>query len=233
MKKVLLFLSLCLLLTLNTFSQHRADNWVFNVFGLKFNDDKVEVLDYYVTDYSRAMGAISDFDGNLLFYSDGITIFDKNKNIMGNGYDICQNGSEAVHQCIIIPKPYSDSLYYVFSLEPGIYQETTGLYYSIVDMSLDNGFGRVIQKGIKIQDSLANKLTALYHKNCNDVWLITNAWKSNIYNSLLITSDGPSDNAVISEGGFIPSFTTGGMLSASPDGAKVVSSYDNWMNGEG
>lgn len=233
MKKVLLFLCIWLLSTSYIFSQHRADNWVFNTFGLKFNNDTVEVLDYYVSGYSRAMGAISDFEGNLLFYSDGITIFNKNKNIMYNGHDICQNGSEAVHQSIIIPKPSSGSLYYVFSLEPGIYAETSGLYYSVVDMSLDNGLGRVTQKGIKIQDSLTNKLTAVYHENYQDVWLMTNTWESNKFNSLLITDDGPSNTTVISVGGMIPRFFNGGMLSASPDGTKIVCSYDNWMGGEG
>lgn len=235
MKKTSLLIGIVFLIVIRLSAQGHADNWIFSHFGLSFNGDSVEVQEYEVGDYGRSMGVISDEDGKLLFYSDGVNVFNKNKTLMPNGSNICVYDSMWFHRCIIIPQPESDSLYYVFSLEPGIYGLPDGLNYSIVDMSLDGGLGDVTLNGIKIQDSLSNKVTALYHENKRDIWLITNVIKTNRYNALLITKDGPSDQPVVSFGIKNNLTDFGGMLSATPDGSKIVCCYDNWtvQGGEG
>jgi len=235
MKNALLIQVLVLLTSFSLKAQGQADNWVFNHFGLHFHNDSVNVEKFEVGDYSRSMGVISDRNGNLLLYSDGVNVFNKNKLLMPNGSNICLIDSMYYHRCIIIPRPESDSLFDIFSLEPGISPVVTGLTHSVVDLSLDGGLGDVIQKGIIIRDSVSDKVTAIYHENKQDVWLITNVDRTNRYEARLITWDGLSGSPVVSIGGENNMTDYGGMLSATPDGSKVVCSYENWtqMNGEG
>jgi hypothetical protein len=231
-KQFLLIIKL-ILLSLIAVAQHQADNWVFNHAGLRFFNDSVEVLEYDLSSYPRSTGSMSDESGNLMFFSDGINIYDKNKGVMYHGYNLCMDENLYVHRAIVIPKPESDSLFYVFSLSSDIGNPNSGLYYSTVDISQREGMGEVIQKGTKILDSVANKVTAVYHKNNRDIWLITKKKRSNVYYSHLVTNMGIADTAVISTVGYIPRFESFGMLSASPDGSKIVCSYDDWFDGKG
>ena len=95
----------------------------------------------------KASGVISDSLGNLLFFSNGKKVWDRNFNIMPKGTNL--SGDIGVTQpCIIIPKPESDSLYYLFTLDvmafmPDNSYTTRGLTYSIVDMSRNGGMGNI------------------------------------------------------------------------------------------
>ncbi|PKP33295.1 MAG: hypothetical protein CVT99_02250 [Bacteroidetes bacterium HGW-Bacteroidetes-16] len=232
MKNALLIQVLVLLTSFSLKAQGQADNWVFNHFGLHFHNDSVDVEEYEVGNYSRSWGIISDSAGNLLLYSDGVNVFNKNKMLMPNGSNICLVDSMWYHRCIIIPRPESDSLFDIFSLEPGNYP-VAGLTHSVVDLSLDGGLGDVTQKGGIIRDSMPDMVTAIYHENKQDVWLITNVVQTNRYEARLITRDGLSDTPVVSLGGEINTYDYGGMLSVAPDGSKIVCSYENWSHADG
>jgi hypothetical protein len=64
-----------------------------------------------------------------------------------------QNGNNIVgrgwyQELVIVPNPANDSTYYLFSI--GV---TTiyGLYYSIIDMRLNNGLGAITVKNVQLQ----------------------------------------------------------------------------------
>ncbi len=211
------------------FAQHEADNWRFNRFGLKFTSDTVHILTEVPVVTPKGMGIISDSTGQLLFYSDGITVWNKNHVQMPNGNNICYHSS----RCLIIPKPDSDNLFYIFSVLPYSPVYTSGFFYSVVDMTLDNGLGDVTEKENFIFDTISNKITAVYHENLSDIWVITHRHNSNTYYAFLISNDGVSLNPVISTGGNNTSSSYDAQIKASPDGRIIVSGYNNWTSGEG
>lgn len=77
-------------------------NWVF--FGNHFKFEKDTLITKKInTSYKNYYGAITmaDKKGNLLFYTDGIQIWNKNHEIMKNGTGIKAN----INNLVIVPLP--------------------------------------------------------------------------------------------------------------------------------
>ncbi|HRC32445.1 MAG TPA: hypothetical protein PK736_03270, partial [Bacteroidia bacterium] len=118
--------------------------------------------------------SIADSNGNLLFYatensnSDAV-IYNKNHTLMANTSGMPSDGYFA--GMVIIPKPGSDSLYYLFYR--GNPNNVDTFYRAIIDMSQNNGLGAVIEKNKVIQPiSFADCITAVKHGNGRDWWVI-------------------------------------------------------------
>ena len=105
------------------FSQQEASVWYFGDHaGLKFHPDgSVTPLSdgKLVTD--EGCSSIADKNGNLLFYSDGRTVWDKNHVIMPNGDYFGGTGLlgdiSSTQSAIIVPKPGNPNLYYIFTID--------------------------------------------------------------------------------------------------------------------
>ena len=160
--KILLF---ALLVCLKSFSQGEASNWFFGSrAGIKFNgDNTITVLstapNQISINTSEGCSSYSDDLGNLLMYTDGRTVWDKNHSIMPNG-DYANNTGlfgdpSSTQSGIIVPKPNDPNIYYIFTVdEPhhtnasvypnryaGFYTEGQGVIQSIPDADdgLNNG----------------------------------------------------------------------------------------------
>jgi gliding motility-associated-like protein len=117
-----LFLLIAFYTTL-TFSQQEASVWYFGQnAGLKFHPDgTVSALSdgKLVTD--EGCSSIADQNGNLLFYSDGRTVWDRNHVIMPNGNYFAGTGLfgdiSSTQSAIIVPKPDNSNIYYIFTID--------------------------------------------------------------------------------------------------------------------
>ena len=121
------------------FSQRENNNWYFgNQAGISFNSTPPTVLtnSSAVSWYETACE--SDSAGNLLFYTNGVYIYNQNHLIMMNGYGFL-GGSQAYQSLLVCQKPENDSIYYMFTA--GNYSVTPhlpGMYYSQINIKLDN-----------------------------------------------------------------------------------------------
>lgn len=132
MKKGLLTFLVCL--PFLGFSQFDM-NWAFgNGYQLNFEGTpNVNSASLNVAP-DNTPSCISDLDGSLLFYSDASLVFDQNGNEMPNG-----NLGLFKNHSIIIPAPSSNpGKYYLIRSNT-----STGLDYSVIDMSLNDGLGDV------------------------------------------------------------------------------------------
>lgn len=202
-------------------SQNQADNWLFKNFGLEFLQDTVLVRKDYPAHNTGVNAAISDKNGHLLFYTDGESVWCRDHTLMPNGSKIYSGTTSVLPtQTVIIPKPGSDSIYYIVSVSI-----KAGLYYSTVNIKLNNGLGDVQEKGRFLQNLSSNKLTAVFHQNRRDVWLLTHQTMTNNFFAFLLSNAGITVNPVNSLVG--PNIASGNtsQLKASPDGTKVALSY--------
>ena len=187
------------LLSLSCLAQKEDRIWIFGDHGgIDFRDTSNVVSFYsglngYYTAYP--FGSISDKDGNLLFYAApsslntrSTKVFNRNDSIMMNGSNIEGHPSQT-QGLLILPFPGDSTRYYLFTkdqLASKIY-----LYYSIVDMTLDNGLGGVVSKNTVIPcDSLTQRTTAVKHANGRDWWLIVQRYDQDEYLKFLITPSG-------------------------------------------
>ncbi|HEX9980166.1 MAG TPA: PKD domain-containing protein [Flavobacterium sp.] len=105
------------------FAQQEASNWYFgNNAGLRFNlDGSATALGDGELDTDEGCSAISDADGNLLFYTDGRTVWDRYHVPMPEGNYLNGTGLHgdysSTQSAIIVPKPGDPNIYYVFTVD--------------------------------------------------------------------------------------------------------------------
>ncbi|HSD13687.1 MAG TPA: T9SS type B sorting domain-containing protein [Flavobacterium sp.] len=180
------YIFLLLLICASCYSQGEANNWYFgNGAGIKFMPDgSVVPLSGGQIFTLEGCSSISNSDGDLLFYSDGRNVWDRNHVIMPNGNYNAGTGllgdPSSTQSAIIVPKPGNPNIYYIFTVdEPhndnaavfpdqntntGPDQDdgfNNGLTYSVVDLSItgNNGsIGNVTTRNVFLTtyDPLAN-----------------------------------------------------------------------------
>lgn len=176
--------------------------------------------------------SISDINtGQLLFYTDGTYVWDRNNNFMPNGYGLLGDVSSS-QSALIVPKPGSTNLYYLFTVpaQAGAFSGHSAANYSIVDMTLNGGLGDIdtANKNKLLNPNVCEKQTAVKHCNGRDYWIINHSFNSKKYNAYLLTSSGLSLVPVVStignnigpNGDFNSS--AAGYLKASPNGKKLA-----------
>lgn len=216
-------------------TEKQAYNWYFGNTGLTFSSTPPTPLFDSNNQFNanEGSGVISDAEGNLLFYTDGGVVYNRNHGVMLNGSGLVGNNSSS-QTGLVIPAPGDNpDLYYVFHQTDDVgviaVPETAGLYYSEVDMSLDMGLGGVTNnKNIRLSSKSAEKLTAVYHQDKKQVWVIRHSGgennPSNEIISILISEDGvsaPPLAPVTSNVGevLVRSY---GQMKVSPDGSKLA-----------
>lgn len=205
------------------YGQREAAIWYFGEnAGLDFNGGApVTLIDGQVRT-QEGCAAISDFNGNLLFYTDGVTVWDRTHTPMPNGTGL--NGHPSSTQSgIIVPAPGNPDVYYVFTVDE--LADSEGLQYSIVDLTLNGGLGDITTKNVILETPVMEKLTAVVHANGTDIWVVAHRNPGNEFIAYLVTSTGISAAPVVSAIGFYASLTrhVGGYLKFSPDGNFLAS----------
>jgi len=78
MKKLILIIIAVFLTTINTFSQNLNNNWILGISDVNFAASQPTVSTV-ANSGKYGSASVSDASGNLLFYSDGQTIWNKNQ----------------------------------------------------------------------------------------------------------------------------------------------------------
>ncbi len=199
-------------------SQTEFSKWYFgNQAGLDFATSPPTILTNGVLNIAEGCATVSDNLGNLLFYTDGVTIVNANNVTMANGSGLAGNLS-STQAALIVKQPGNNNNYYVFTTGTG------GIMYSVVDMNLAAGAGSVIAKNIPLYASTCEKQVAVRHCNGKDVWVVSHEYNSNQFRTFLLTSAGIATNQVVSAVGETPvgGVTVIGQLKISPDGKKLA-----------
>lgn len=213
-----------LLLASNCWAQ-QANIWYFGYnAGLNFNiTPPIALLDGALV-AREGCASISDNNGQILFYTDGATVYNRIHQPMPNGTGLLGAPSSA-QAAIIVPQPGSENIYYIFTSDEGENDGANGYNYSIVDMSLDNGLGDITEKNHLLYAPSTEGLTALRNANGLDVWVVTKVQGTNEWRVYKIDCNGVqampvSSFAGITATGYVNS--TVFRLKTSPDGKKLV-----------
>jgi hypothetical protein len=221
-KNILLYFSLFT----SHFSLLSQTLWYFgNGAGLDFSSGKAILIHNGKLFTLEGCASACDENGNLLFYTDGVTVWNHLHEVMQNGQGL--NGSySSTQSALIIPHSADKKKFFIFTTdEKG---GDKGLCYSLVDLSLNNGKGTVTIKNKKLLSPVTEKLTAVSHQNGKDYWVIAHAWNSNAFYAYLVSGNGISQ-PVISFVGTIHTETGAGnnreaigYMTASYDGKKIA-----------
>ena len=176
---------------------------------------------------NEGCATICDSVGELLFYTDGTKVYNKNHGIMPNGTGLLGHHS-STQSAVIIKKPESDSIYYIFTVD-GFTGSFNGLAYSEVDLTLDGNLGDVnTNKNIEIIEQTAEKVCGITHQNGSDFWIVSRIENSNTFHSYLLSSEGLDSTPVVTNIGNSYS-NTAGYIRASATGDIIAAAY-SWSN---
>lgn len=196
---LLLFITLAPLYGQN-FSGH---NWYFGNSnqGIRFSrsDNSATLVTNKANPFGTGGSAVANdpINGNLLFYSDGVNVYDVTHTLMPNGAGL--TGNTAGNQPVAMAKvPGSDTQYYIFT-NTASFTAGGSVSYSIVDMA---SFGNAVFPTPAIGDvtsknnaiaAIPNRSEAMLviqHTNGRDFWLITHENGTPNYSVTLFDNSG-------------------------------------------
>jgi len=229
-----LLIAFCFLFQM-VFSQNEANNWYFgHRAGITFNAGVPSPVAQSEIFTDEGCSSYSDAAGNLLFYSDGITVWNRNHVPMPNGLGLGGNPT-STQSGLVVPNPDDDTIYYLFTVGAQIdlngIPPNAGFKYYTIDMTVDGGLGDVIGGFVNLSDGKdefwSEKVTSVQNTDCDGFWVIS--FVQNTFYSYLVSNTGVSSSPVISTIPFFPlpdedGLNRRGYLKASPGGTKLVSS---------
>ena len=261
MKRTNLLLIFVLCSVLVSYGQYSNKYWTFGFnCGLNFN----QLSGGYPTPFSgcqiytqEGAACISDENGNFLFYTDGMSLWDYNNNSLSS---TLYGNFSSTSSAIIVPNPALNANnsrdYYVFTVDAwGACSWTNpvghGIYYSVVNVNFNAPFSvTIVQQNIPLSTGICfrENLTAVMRTNNPGYWIISkqyavnNSTGSNAFYVWEVTSTGVNltpqiynVGSVQSIGGSAPGSPSGngsqGYLKISPDGSTLAmaNSYTNYI----
>jgi len=201
------------------------------VAGIDFSNGDMDTVGFNTKiEMTRGSTSMSDKNGDLQFYTNGL-------HVMNKGHDTLYNSTNynpspradyvgiddlPLPQSVLsMPQPGQDSIYYLTHLNYTQYDETLpslslGWKYSVIDMSDQSGNGAMIVRGetLTTDTMMYSTMQAAPHCNGEDWWLVCAKAYSDIYYRALLTKDGISS---------VDSFSSGITLSEYIDGQSVFS----------
>jgi gliding motility-associated-like protein len=183
-------------------AQSQADWWYFgNRAGLNFTTSGPVAVTNSVMKVIEGCASISDEFGNLLFYTQGDTVWDATHNVMPNGTGLLGNGiaGSGAQSAYIIPRPNSATEFYIFTIR----SYYGGMHYTKVDMALNGGLGAVVnsEKNVLMVGFTPEMMTAARKPNNLDYWMVTFKKETDTIYAYEITSAGVNLNPVKSSTG--------------------------------
>ena len=200
----------------------QVNNWYFGgQAGISFNVNPPVALGNGALNSLEGCSSISDDTGQLLFYTDGVTVWNRQHQPMPNGTGLKGNYS-TTNAAIIVPKPGSNTIYYIFTADAIEHGNVFGYNFSEADMTLNGGLGDITtHKNVLLYAPCTEKLTATRAANGIDAWVITKNWGNNEWRVFKVDCNGVNTNPVVSNAGASHDELFMGLHGGASGGVKV------------
>jgi hypothetical protein len=259
MRYIVTILSLLLSLTGN-YAQKEDYNWFIDInqdgnipvqgllldWNRKNSNPKPIDLPYGIDNNNAS---ICDKDGNLLFWSNGCAVMNREQAVMPHGdtmnwdsfkivigWNNCQYGYPGPQNIKILPDPGYEHGYYIIHKAwkyNGQFEDITyELRHSYVDMTLDHGLGDVVYFDSILYHGRVtmSNLEAIYQKNSKNWYIIQPKENDSIFLIYQINENGITQLQDQNSHVYFKFLRSGaGTMRLSPDGTKLAY-YDYFLN---
>ncbi|MFK7952071.1 MAG: PKD domain-containing protein [Ekhidna sp.] len=200
-----------------------SNQWYFGEqAGIEFTNGPLAILDGNQQMAAEGCATISDTNGDLLFYTNGNLVWNKEHEVMLNGEMIGGDVSSSQNS-MILPFNGDQTMFYLFTTEQVYGDNEYALKYSIIDMKEDNGLGKVIVKDVRLMDNGTERVTATGFTGSD--FLVTHEFGNNTFRSYRTGVNGLS-GAIFSPVGethaFMEELNATGYMKISPTQSQVA-----------
>ncbi len=217
-------------------AQSRWSTWVFGYEAeVVFDSAGPHSVPAGRTWTTEGVASISDpTTGELLFYTDGVTVWNRLDRPMPNGLGLAGHDN-ATQSALIVPLPGDDERYLIFTADAAPYRDppNSGIHYSRVDMAADGGLGDVVEKNVELIPTAAEKLIAVHTCAPDDgYWVICHELETDAFVSVRVDAGGVGMPVRSHAGGRYTADveqTDIGELKASADGSMLAAA--RWYQG--
>ncbi|MBE9465797.1 PKD domain-containing protein [Dyadobacter subterraneus] len=175
--------------------------WYFGAnAGLDFNNSPPSPLTDGQVNTAEGVSSIANSKGELLFYSDGITIYNKDHKKMDcfaiTNCEPLLGSHTSTESVLIVPQPTCrgcEYLYNVFTTTD--IQGTKYLTVSVVDMRRNNGKGAIIEQNTTLQQPTTERLAAVENKKDTTYWVVSHDYGTNKFRIFHATTGGLTETS--------------------------------------
>jgi WD40 repeat protein len=211
--------------------------WYFgNGAGLDFNRDPDDpeaptprpIENPHPQNIPAGVTTISDQAGEVLFYTDGQTVWDLNGNPMQNGENI-GGDNQSSQSVLAVPLPQEETLFYLFTTQTSA-GGNSQVNFSLVDIKGDNpqGVGNVVSSNNFLFSPSTQHTAALGAGDTT--WVAFHELGNNTFRFYPVSNEGIGQPVFSSVGGD-HNFGTGvGSMKFSPDGTKLAVTINDGGN---
>lgn len=184
----------------------RANVWYFgNQAGIDFNPNIPNApvpITNPVMNAPEGTSTISDRNGQVVLFTDGVSVWDRNFNLVSSPPPPGIGGSaQSAQAALIVPVPGDETLYYIFTTKDVYGDGTFELRYSLFDLKLNGGTGGMLEENQLLFARSTERITG------SEGWLIAHEYGNNSFRAYPISNLGIG-NPVISAVGSDHSVTT-------------------------
>lgn len=237
MKSLLICVILLMRCLGNLCAQGENNIWCFGTqYGLNFNSPLPPSQTVSQINLFESGASVSDAAGNLLFYTNGVDVRDRNHNIMPNGtglsfsvpiYTYGPLGIGARNSSLAIVKSTDNQKYYIITVD-AINDGVNKAYFTEVNMALNNGLGGVVtgRKNIAFSTDVSEGVVVSKITGCLGYWIILHRKTGADYLAYKVDNNGIASSPVLSSGivGNGHNYTNYGMMAMTTMGDKLVRS---------
>jgi len=201
------------------------NKWYFGFeAGIDFNQQPPVALTDGVMNAPEGCTAVSDRNGEILFYTDGETVYGRTGEILGQFIGGDQTATMSV---IAVPFPQDETMYYIFTTRE-VYNSDDDFFvsYAILDIKEITGAdpGEVKLDNLPLFERSTERITALGGYGNNAV-LLAHEYGNNTFRLYPITPAGinpPILQSIGSVHNFGQEESSEGYMKFSPDGTKLA-----------
>ncbi|TDB59148.1 PKD domain-containing protein [Arundinibacter roseus] len=177
-------------------SNQEGAKWYFgDNAGLDFANGSPQAITDGKLQTPEGTSAIANSKGELLFYTDGIKIFDRDGTELECLADTCRpllGSPNSTQSALIVPQPTCKGCEYLYNVftTSDINDSTKLLTVSVVDMRRNNGKGAVVEQNTILQQPTTERLASVRNEADSTYWIVTHDFGTNVFRVFHATEGG-------------------------------------------